>query len=127
MKKLILLSIMIALIFSFAACELEETYSAKERMEAFIADVNKENWSDLKAHTHPDATMYAEADDDFWSNEFGSHRPLGNLSVSGTTATFTDAEETITYTAMLKEDGADDYKIYQIHRYDTLIYSDIRE
>jgi len=102
---------------AFTACEVEETYSVRERMEAFIDDANAESWSDLKAHTHPEAAMYDEAGDpDFWSNEFEPHHSLDNLIVNGTTATFTDAAETIVYTARLREDADDDYKIYKIDR-----------
>ena len=116
MKTLIPVLAVLAVLMSFAACEVEDTYSPRERMQAFIDDANASSWSDLKAHTHPEAAMYEEADATFWSTEFEPHQDLDNLSVNGTTATFTDATDTITYTARLREDADDDYKIYEIDR-----------
>ena len=119
MKNLIPVLAVLAVLMAFTACEVEETYSVRERMEAFIDDVNASSWSDLKAHTHPEAARYEEAGDpDFWSTEFEPHQRLDNLFVSGTTATFTDAADTMTYTARLRKDADDDYKIYEIDRND---------
>ena len=119
MKNLIPVLAVLAVLMSFAACEVEDTYSPRERMQAFIDDANASSWSDLKAHTHPEAAMYDEAGDpDFWSNEFEPHQGLDNLFVNDTTATFTDAADTIVYTARLREDADDDYKIYEIDRDD---------
>lgn len=117
MKTLIPVLAVLAVLISLAACDVEDTYSVRERMEAFIDDANAKSWSDLKAHTHPEASMYDEAGDpDFWSTEFEPHQGLDNLIVSGTTATFTDAADTMTYMARLREDADDDYKIYEIDR-----------
>jgi len=86
MKNLIPVLAVLAVLMAFTACEVEETYSVSERMQAFINDANDESWSDLKAHTHPEAAMYDEADSTFWENLLLSSIPLDDLRVDGQTA-----------------------------------------
>jgi len=91
---------------AFTACEVEETYSVRERMEAFIDDANAESWSDLKAHTHPEADDYNIANADFWENLFSSYINLEDLSVDGQTAQCTGAGD-VTFTFYLTADSSD--------------------
>ena len=84
MKNLIPVLAVLAVLMAFTACEVEETYSVRERMQAFINDANAESWSDLKAHTHPEADDYNIANADFWENLFSSYINLEDLSVDGT-------------------------------------------
>ena len=93
MKNLIPVLAVLAVLMAFTACEVEETYSVRERMEAFIDDANVESWSDLKAHTHPEANDYKTANADFWENAFSPYIPLQDLAVDGQTATCSGAGE----------------------------------
>ena len=106
---------------AFTACEVEETYSVHERMEAFIDDVNASSWSDLKAHTHPEAAMYEEADADFWENYFSTSFLLDDLTVRDQTATVTSADD-VTFTFYLTADSSDDNLIFRIDRGPTTIF-----
>lgn len=101
----------------FTSCEPDtESYTPQERMAAFLATANTAQWSALKQHTHPAAAQYNEADDVFWETRFDSIRPLINLSVTGTTATFTDSSSSTELSATLLEDGEDNYKIQRIEK-----------
>ena len=115
MKTLIPVLAVLAVLMSFAACEVEDTYSPRERMQAFIDDANASSWSDLKAHTHPEAAMYDEADADFWENYFSTSVPLDGLTVSGQTVTVTGADD-VTFTFYLTADSSDDNLIIRIKR-----------
>ena len=116
MKTLIPVLAVLAVLMSFAACEVEDTYSPRERMQAFIDDVNASSWSDLKAHTHPEAAMYDQAGDpDFWENYFSNSVPLDDLTVRGQTATVT-GEDDVTFTFYLIADSSDDNLIIRIER-----------
>ncbi len=116
LKTLIPVLAVLAVLMSFAACEVEDTYSPRERMEAFIDDVNASSWSDLKAHTHPEAAMYEEAGDpDFWENAFSPYIRLQDLAVDGQTATCSGAGE-VTFDFYLTADGDDDNLINRIKR-----------
>lgn len=118
MKKILALAAftLIAALY-FGSCDLlAEKYTPRERMEAFIEDANAGRWLDLKQHTHPDASAVNAANPEFWSNEFNNAIPLDLLSISGTTATFTDLSPSINYAATLEEDEEDNYKIRSITR-----------
>ena len=116
MKTLIPVLAVLAVLMSFAACEVEDTYSPRERMQAFIDDANDKSWSDLKAHTHPDADRYeAAGDPDFWENYFSTSVPLDGLTVSGQTVTVTGADY-VTFTFYLTADSSDDNLIIRIKR-----------
>jgi len=116
MKNLIPVLAVLAVLMAFTACEVEETYSVRERMEAFIDDVNASSWSDLKAHTHPEAAMYEEAGDpDFLENYFSTSVPLDDLTTSGQRAHCTGAGGEF-YDFYLTADGDDDNLIIRIER-----------
>ena len=115
MKNLIPVLAVLAVLMAFTACEVEETYSVSERMEAFIDDANAESWSDLKAHTHPEADRYEAADADFWENYFSTSVPLDDLTVRGQTATVISADD-VTFTFYLTADSSDDNLIIRIER-----------
>lgn len=116
MKNLIPVLAVLAVLMAFTACEVEETYSVRERMQAFIDDANAESWSDLKAHTHPDAAMYEQAGDpDFWETRFSTSVPLDDLTVSDQTVTVTGADD-VTFTFYLTADSSDDNLIIRIER-----------
>ena len=103
MKTLIPVLAVLAVLMAFTACEVEETYSVRERMKAFIDDANDESWSDLKAHTHPEANDYNTANADFWETRFS------------TSATVT-GEDDVTFTFYLTADSSDDNLIIRIKR-----------
>lgn len=114
MKKILALAAftLIAALY-FGSCDLtEEKYTPRERMEAFMEDVNAGRFDDLKQHTHPEAENYSEANEDFW-DFLSTYIPLTNLSVNGTTATFDGGG--ISFTATLAEDEEDNYKILDIY------------
>ena len=115
MKNLIPVLAVLAVLMAFTACEVEETYSVHERMEAFIDDANTKSWSDLKAHTHPEADRYEAADADFWENYFLTSVPLDDLTVRDQTATVTSADD-VTFTFYLTADSSDDNLIIRIKR-----------
>jgi len=115
MKNLIPVLAVLAVLMAFTACEVEETYSVHERMEAFIDDVNASSWSDLKAHTHPDSDDYNTANADFWENAFSPYIPLQDLAVDGQTATCSGAGG-VTFDFYLTADGSDDNLIIRIER-----------
>ena len=115
MKTLIPVFAVLAVLMSFAACEVEDTYSPRERMQAFIDDANASSWSDLKAHTHPEAAMYEEADSTFWENQLSSSIPLDDLREDGQTAHCTGLGGEV-YDFYLTADGSDDNLINRIKR-----------
>lgn len=121
MKTLIPVLAVLAVLMSFAACEVEDTYSPRERMQAFIDDANASSWSDLKAHTHPEAAMYEEADSTFWENQLSSSIPLDDLRVDGQTALCTGLGGEV-YDFYLTADGDDDNLIIRIKRGPTTIF-----
>ena len=117
MKKIFALAAftLIAALY-FGSCDLlAEKYTPRERMEAFIEDANVSAWGDLKEHTHPDADNYGQANSGFWETRLQSFISLKNLSVSGTTATFTNSANSVDFTATLAEDEEDNYKILDIY------------
>lgn len=114
MKKILALAAftLIATLY-FTSCDPDsENYTPRERMEAFMEDVNAKRWDDLKQHTHPEAENYSEANSAFWKF-LSTYIPLTNLSVNGTTATFNGRG--ISFTATLAEDEEDNYKILDIY------------
>ncbi|OQB03560.1 MAG: hypothetical protein BWY20_01502 [Spirochaetes bacterium ADurb.Bin215] len=115
MKTLIPVLAVLAVLISLAACDVEDTYSVRERMKAFIDDANAESWNDLKAHTHPDSENYQQADADFWETRLSVSVPLDDLTVSGQTATVTGADD-VTFTFYLTADSSDDNLIIRIER-----------
>jgi hypothetical protein len=122
MKNLIPVLAVLAVLMAFTACEVEETYSVSERMQAFINDANDESWSDLKAHTHPEAAMYDQAGDpDFWENYFSNSVPLDDLRVDGQTAHCTGLGGEV-YDFYLTADGDDDNLINHIERDGTTVF-----
>ncbi|HHU37573.1 MAG TPA: hypothetical protein GXZ47_10175 [Treponema sp.] len=122
MKKLLGICALIAVVgVFFTACPLDpdEKLSAKERVEAFIDDANEENWSSLKAHTHPDAKKISQANAAFWENYFlDCDLTIG--IINGYIIYFSD--NLIHYTATLKEDEPDNYKILTIKKGSTVIF-----
>ena len=121
MKNLIPVLAVLAVLMAFTACEVEDTYSPRERMQAFIDDANDKSWSDLKAHTHPEADRYDEADADFWENYFSTSVPLDDLRVDGQTAHCTGLGGVV-YDFYLTADGDDDNLIIRIKRGPTTIF-----
>jgi len=121
MKNLIPVLAVLAVLMAFTACEVEETYSVRERMKAFIDDANAKSWSDLKAHTHPEANDYNTANADFWETRFSTSVPLDDLTVRGQTATVT-GEDDVTFTFYLTADGSDDNLINHIERDGTTVF-----
>ena len=121
MKTLIPVLAVLAVLMAFTACEVEETYSVRERMQAFINDANASSWNDLKAHTHPEASMYDEADSTFWENLLLSSIPLDDLREDGQTAHCTGPGEEV-YDFYLTADGDDDNLIIRIERGPTTIF-----
>ena len=115
MKNLIPVLAVLAVLMAFTACEVEETYSVSERMQAFIDDANAESWSDLKAHTHPEADFYEQADSTFWENRLSSSIPLDDLRVDGQTAHCTGPGGEV-YDFYLTADSSDDNLIIRIER-----------
>lgn len=115
MKNLIPVLAVLAVLMAFTACEVEETYSVRERMEAFIDDANAESWSNLKAHTHPEAENYEQANSAFWENRLSSSIPLEDLRVDGQTAQCTGPGDEV-YDFHLTADGDDDNLIIRIER-----------
>ncbi len=105
----------------FTACDDIIPISARDRMILFIADANAEKWSELKKHTHPDASAYNTADAGFWETNMDTYLELIGPVMSGNTATVTGAGP-VTFTFSLKEDGKKNYKIYRILRGATIIF-----
>ena len=122
MKKLLpflLFALMIAL---FTGCPMvDDAYSVRDRMEAFIDDANDESWSDLKQHTDPDAADYNTANATFWENALANFIPLEDLAVSGQTATCTGAGD-VTFYFFLNADSDDNNLINHIERGSTMVF-----
>lgn len=116
-RFLVLLSVaaFIAASFAITSCkEPGESMSVSERMEAFKNDVNNLDYLALKQHTHPDATQYALAGTAAVWNTYFYDNTFVITSISGTTANVTC--HGVNYTFSLKEDGDDNYKIYEVVR-----------
>ena len=123
MKKLLGICALIAVVgVFFTACPLDpdEKLSAKERVEAFIDDANEENWSSLKAHTHPEAEKHSQANTELWVTKLGSMIPLERTSISLNSIGIRGNH--INYTAILEEDEPDNYKIRSIKRGEEVIF-----
>lgn len=117
MKKtlsLLILAALCAFAITVSGCQASttETMSVSERMNAFIDDINAENWSELKDHTSKTSTMYSLADDDFWETYFFADSPW-EVTATGTTSVAT-GEGGTAYTFTLVESDTDYFVIETI-------------
>lgn len=117
MKKtlgLLILTLLCVLVITVSGCQAStETMSESERMNAFIDDVNAENWSGLKDHTSKDSLMYSLADDDYWENLFFAYSPW-EVTATGTTSVAEGGDGGLTYTFTLVESDPDYFVIKTI-------------
>jgi hypothetical protein len=120
-RVILYVSIVILGSLLFIACpqDKDESVSISERINAFIADANNGNYSNMYTHIHPDAAKYDQSKTgDFWTNDFsGSDYSLGTLNISGEIVTTTInggeySNDDIRFT--MREDGKKVWKILKL-------------
>ena len=125
MKKLniVLLVLLCGFGFLFMSCEEEiEEVTIPERISELETDLNNGDYGSVYLNFHPDMEAYSQSksedyinkgvwDEAYYPFDFGT--PIGSgSSISGTFSNkgFTNG----TYTATMKEDGSDNWKILAI-------------
>ncbi len=110
---------------TFVSCDLSggEGVSIEERIDMFMDDINKGNYSNLYKHIHPDADQYSETKKpDYWYGPGGAFPEgetytLGGIVPDGDMVTTELNSKTLyrkaTIIFVMKKDG-DDYKILKI-------------
>lgn len=121
-KYLIVMVVFLVSIFGFASCELEEgegTATIAERIVLLEKDLNYDNYAGVYENFHPDMASYDSYKDEriidsgVMSKAYVPFN-FGPPSISGEVATGTfkhDGGAFGTYTATMKEDGTDNWKI----------------
>ncbi|ULQ60308.1 hypothetical protein K7I13_03085 [Brucepastera parasyntrophica] len=105
--------IILALVCVLGGCNMNsDSVSVEERVKMFISDANAKSYSSLKAHTHPDAAQYNQANSSFWETRLETALNLSYGSRSGDTVLVNGNSTSFTF--YLKEDDPDVYKIYKI-------------
>lgn len=78
-----------------AACDMTESVSIEERAQRFMRDLDRENYSNLYTHVHPDEAWRAQVrDPKTWEPEF----PYGDYKYSEITVGSSQAGVTLTGT-----------------------------
>lgn len=105
--------ILLALVCVLGGCKMNnDTVSVEERVEMFISDANAKSYGSLKAHTHPDASKYSQANSAFWETRLEEFLNLSYGTSSGNTVQVNGKSTSFTF--YLKEDDPENYKIYKI-------------
>ncbi len=132
-NRIILFTLLLAILTIFSSCEdLLSTASDEvtdatisERIDLFEDDLNSGNYDNVYLNFHPDMISYESykdgstinvgiLDDDYYPFTFGTPSPdsgSGNVDVTGT---FSNSVYSGTYSATMKEDGSDNWKILSL-------------
>lgn len=101
-------------------CPLEDTTTVSERLNAFMSDVNREDYTSLYTHFHPLSSAFtARRAAETWTPApfaRGETYQLGTISNNATVTTTISggiwSGDSITFTML--EDGSDNWKIRSI-------------